>query len=229
MPKSFVALPVNPNSPIELAELARRLNSGVKESQAEFAGRLITETSVALLDDLFIEMMDKLEKVTPNDPLLHEARDNVAHVQDILRKYLGWLTGFVSNERMAPVSTHYVQMFEELEVHGEKRWHLVIPLSEAHADEAERHMSHLSDGTAKDGREGIEALIVIIDEALKPLMYEPKRLMKFNFVVDKTLNGVISVTMTFAHRALRKFGAHISPQALPTLAEHLRSFLHRQP
>lgn len=229
MPSSFVALPVNANSPLQLAELERRLNNGVKESQAEFAGRLMTETAVELLDDVFTEMMAKLEAVTPDDPLLPEARDNIAHVQSILRKYLGWLTGFVSNERMAPVSTHYLSMFRQLEVHNEQRWCLIIPLTEAHADEAERHINHLIDGTAKDGREGIEALIVIIDEALESLIYQPKRLMKFNFFVDKTISGVVTVTTTFGHHALRKFGAHIAPQALPTLAAHLRGFLHRLP
>ena len=80
-------------------------------------------------------------------------------------------------------------------------------------------------GQAKDGREAVEVLIEVIEAALEPLLYTPKRLLKFNFVADKTLNGVIAVTNALAFRQLRKLGENLPPPLFAPVADHLEQFL----
>ena len=55
----------------------------------------------------------------------------------------------------------------------------------------------------------------VIDEALQPLLYVPKARMKFNLVVDKTLSGVIAVTLALAYRSFRKLGTQLPPPLFP--------------
>jgi hypothetical protein len=60
------------------------------------------------------------------------------------------------------------------------------------------------------------------------LLFVPKQRMKFNFVVDKTLNGVISVTMALAYRSFRKLGTQLPPAYFVAVADHLEQFFYAE-
>lgn len=71
----------------------------------------------------------------------------------------------------------------------------------------------------------IELIIMVIDETMEPLSIEPKNLMKFNFVVNKTLDGIISLVKVLFKRMLRKLAPKLPPVMFPQIAAHLESFL----
>ena len=58
-----------------------------------------------------------------------------------------------------------------------------------------------------------------------PLAIVPKNLMKFNFVVDKTLNGIISLVQILIKRMLHKLSPKIQSKNYPKIAAHLQTFL----
>ena len=105
------------------------------------------------------------------------------------------------------------------------RAHLAFTITPGLAREARVSLQALRDGSAPDARAGIEVLIRVIDEALQPLLFVPKQRMKFNFVVDKTLNGVISITTSLGFRSLRRLGEHLPTHLHKPLADHLAQFL----
>jgi hypothetical protein len=49
--------------------------------------------------------------------------------------------------------------------------------------------------------------------------------MKFNFVVDKTLNGVIALVEMLLKRMLHKLSPKIPREIYPQIAAHLQTFL----
>ena len=221
----FIACVISDTLPDEVAGLSARLQAGVRESQAALAGRLITEASCDLIDAFFGNMIREMLETT-GDPGFREAHEVVEEVKAKLRHYLGWITGFFSNERLAPVVAHYHSLMTRLTVDGAPRAHLAFAISPALARDAEAALANLRDRENADIKAGVEVLIRVIEEALEPLLYVPKQRMKFNFVVDKTLNGVIAVTNALVFRSFRKLGAQLPPKLFPAVADHLEVFLH---
>ncbi len=76
--------------------------------------------------------------------------------------------------------------------------------------------------------ESVEPLIETIETALVPLIYTPKDLMGFNFVISKTINGVINVLHTLFKHTLRKLPPHLRVESYPGIAAHFETFLIRK-
>ncbi len=221
----FIACRISDNLPEDVSLLSATLQAGSKTSQAAEAGRLITEASCDLIDSFFGNMIRHMLETT-GDPGFREAHEVIEEVKAKLRHYLGWVTSFFSNERLAPVVLHYQGLLVRMgTVEGEQA-HLAFAISPGLAREAEAALTNLRDPARADIKSGVEVLIRVIEEALEPLLYVPKQRMKFNFVVDKTLNGVIAVTNALVFRSFRKLGTQLPPKLFPAVADHLESFLH---
>lgn len=224
----YVACQIPQNLSDELKRIHQALQSGGKESHAKETGYLVTEASCHLMDRFFGDMISELA-TRDADPLFRESAAVIREIQSKLRHYLGWITSHFSNERLRPVIAHFVALHFDLPsgLHNEGvlQSHLTFPVSPDLATQAQASLQALRDGTAPDAREGIEILIKIIDEGLQPLLFQPKKLMHFNFIVDKSLNGVSSLMMTLSHHSLLKLGKHLHPQHFELVADHLEQFL----
>ncbi|WP_146089236.1 hypothetical protein [Amnimonas aquatica] len=221
----YIACRISDNLPEDVARLDAALQSGTRIPQAELAGRLITEASCDVVDGFFGNAVRELMETTGADGF-REAHHVIEEIKSKLRHYLGWITGFFGNDRLAPVVQHYRRLLVMLPTPDGLRAHLVFGISPALAREAEDALQALRDPARADIRAGVEVLIRVIDEALQPLLYVPKARMKFNLVVDKTLNGVIAVTLALAYRSFRKLGTQLPPPLFPQVADHLGQFLH---
>jgi hypothetical protein len=102
---------------------------------------------------------------------------------------------------------------------------MAFGLSPALATEIARVIPTLKDGSAQSFDEGIELIIQVIDETMVPLSIEPKNLMKFNFVINKTLDGIIGLVKVLFKRMLRKLAPKLPPEMFPHFAAHLETFL----
>lgn len=223
----FIACRVTPTLPDEVSALSARLQARIKESQAATAGRLITEASCDLVDAFFGNIIRDMLAQSPDDHDLKEAHAVIEEVKSKLRHYLGWITGFFSNERLAPVVAHYASLLTHLpDADGVPRAHLAFSISPALAADSQASLAALHDPATTDIRPGVEVLIRVIEEALVPLVHIPKQRMKFNFLVDKTLDGVIAVTNALVFRSFRKLGVKLPKPLFPLVADHLGSFLH---
>jgi hypothetical protein len=83
----------------------------------------------------------------------------------------------------------------------------------------------MKDGTRTDAAEGIELLIEFLEVSVDPVVREPMELMRFNFVVTKTLNGVLHLALGHVRKMLRKLPPVLPPELLPLLARHMETFL----
>lgn len=221
----FLASPLQAFIPDELAGLTARSKVKLVDADKKLGVHLLAETYCDLIDVVFTRLLDDIAK-THQSVMLTEAHAAANEIKEKTRHYLGWVVGFISNDRLIPVIAHFNQLVHKsLEVHGERRAYVAFPISPTLAAEARRVLNTLHDGSAKDVEEGIELLIHFIEEVLEPAVLIPKRLMKFNFVVDKTLTGVISLIMTLFKRMLRKLAPHIPRPLYPQVASHLERFL----
>ena len=223
----YIACRVSDTLPDEIAVLNDHLQRGSKNSQAKLAGRLITDASCDIIDAFFGNIIKQMLDETGEEGF-REAHGVIEDIKGKTRHYLGWIAGFFSNERLAPVVAHYQTLIVRMSTVDGPHAHLCFAISEALARDSAASLVNLRDPATTDLRPGVEVLIRVIDEALQPLLFVPKQRMKFNFVVDKTLNGVISVTMALAYRSFRKLGTQLPPEHFSVVADHLEQFFHAE-
>ena len=65
----------------------------------------------------------------------------------------------------------------------------------------------------------------IIDQGVGYLIRDPKKMLKFNLVVDKTLNGVIHLTTQLGYKRLEKMGAQFDLESAEIYLNHFLGFL----
>ncbi len=226
LPTPFVAYPTTNDLQNNVRALHEKLKANTRESQAATATRLIQGASHELIQTFFAELIADL-LAAGKVPAYRDAEVMVREINEKLTHYLGWASGFFSNDRIRPAVEHYHAMMMQLPAEGsELRPFIGFAIPAELAQRADQVLQPLFNGQAQDAGEGIEVLIEVIDIALHALLITPKKLMKFNFVVDKTLNGVISLTQSLSYRSLRKLGEHLPPEHQIILARHMQRFLY---
>lgn len=219
----FIAYPTTHDLQVAVRQLLESLQARTKVSQAETATRLIQGAASQLIDTFFTELLAALSRAEAR-PAYREAEAMVREINEKLTHYLGWASSFFSNDRIRPAVEHYQSLMTQIADGTAVVPHIAITISDELAARADQVLARLAQGQAT-AQEGIEVLIEVIDVALEALLVTPKKLMKFNFVVDKTLSGVISVTQSLAYRSLRKLGEHMPAEHQHILAAHLDRFL----
>ncbi|MEO6698748.1 MAG: hypothetical protein ABIR53_04075 [Paraperlucidibaca sp.] len=217
-----IAYPTLPSLPQDVALLHERLNQKTKEPQGELATTLIQNAASELINIFFAELLNELVAADESEPSYREARSMVREINEKLAHYLGWSSSFFNNDRIRPAVAHYHSMIYALPEISGQRAYIAFACSSALAQRIDAQLADLQQSQASSSHEAIETLIEIIDAAMHELLITPKKLMKFNFVVDKTLSGVISLTQTVAFRSLRKLAEHVPAEHQPIIAAHLQ-------
>ncbi len=207
-----------------VSTLNSRLKQRTKEKQGPFATELMQQSAQDLLTVFFGDLFDALKEAEPRQSY-REGSAVVRDIRDKLLHYLGWASPFFGNDRLPPAVEHYFALFRDLNIDGDLIPHITIAISPELRARADALLPDLMAGQAKDMSACISVFNDIILEALDTLLVRPKDLMKFNFVVNKTLNGVISLMTTLTTRSLEKAGADMPPEHQPILARHIAKFL----
>ncbi len=200
-----------------------QLQTMPKGHDGKEAGALIAELGCQLMDQVFTQLLSQLQ-ARRSDPFFLSAQQTIQEIQSLLRKYTPWASGLVGNARLLPVAEHYLGLLSHDPVRGEAI--LRIALKPDLFQKAERSLQHAAQADTGQVHALIEVLIEVTELCLEHLMEQPKSLLKFNFVADKTLNGVITVTKAMAFKQLRKLGQVLQADELPLVARHLQQFMH---
>lgn len=220
----FIAAPLRPHIPIELAALTERSRRRLTDADKKTGARLLADAYCDLLDHCLIDLLRDIQRTHPS-PAMDDALRATDDVKAKIHHYLGWVAGFLSSERLVPVIGHFNGLVHELDLHGHHRHFTAFAISTGLADDGTRVLAILREGRTSNLDEGMELLIATIEEALQPLVLQPKQLMRFNFVVDKTLDGVIALVLTLFRRTLRRLGPQLPQELHPRVALHLERFL----
>lgn len=225
MQRHVVVLPLNDGFKLEIEQLLGWLKSGSTESLSARAGQLLTDITCQTIDHVFEEMMQRFLRVEglPEDKKakIHESIANIEEVKSIIHKYMGWAISKFSNERILPVISYFYHTIESRD--GQSQ--LVVSLSETTAQRAIHSLQDLKLKRVNDMTPAIECLIEVTDIVIDKLIRHPMHLLKFNIVVEKTLNGVIKMTTSMAYKNLLKLGRSLDPVLYDTAADHLQQFL----
>ncbi len=225
MQRHVVVLPLNDGLKQEIEQLLAALKASSEQSVAAKAGVLLTDITCQTIDGVFKVMMERFLQVEglPEDKRakIKESLTHIEEVKGIIHKYMGWAISKFSNERLLPVINYFYQSVDSQDGHS----YLVVSLSETVAQRAIHALQDLKLKRVKDMTPAIECLIEVTDIVVDKMIRHPMHLLKFNIVVEKTLNGVIKMTTSMAYKNLLKLGRSLDPLLYDTAADHLQQFL----
>ena len=220
----FFASALQARIPLELEVLYQSSRTEVSDADKLLGIELLIEAYCDLIDTCFVGLINEIQRHHDSKDL-NEAHRILDEIKDKARHYLRWIAAFIAKDRLPPVIKHFYQLMHQLDINGSKQPFMAFNLTPSLAAEIKQVVAALEDGSAADFNDAIEMLIRVIDEALIPLVIEPKNLMKFNFIVNKTLDGVIALVRALFKRMLRKLAPKLPQQLYPQIASHLKTFL----
>jgi len=220
----YLASSVQDRVPVELEKLYRRTRTHVTDADKMIGIELLIEANCDMIDTGFMALLDELTRTNPGLNL-QDAQTTIEDVKAKARHYIRWVGGFIANDRLPPVIAHYYEMMHHLDLGDGMKSYMAFNISKEFAADLDRVLQTLADGTTRDLDEMVNLLVRVFEETMQPLLIKPKDLMKFNFIVDKTINGVISVVTALYARMLRKTVPKLPRELYPQVAEHLGTFL----
>lgn len=226
-----IDLLINQNTYRELVEITQHLNHGEKQDMAKRLGKAFTDMSCQVLDQVFGKLLNEQRSnkdLTPESlKKLKEAEQIFDQIEGALKKYMPWSISFFSNERLKPVANHILKKFEPSDA---EQVVMYYQLDNQLGEQAYTNIQKLIEGNAQVFPATIKNLIQIVDLGVSEFIRDPKTLLKFNFVVDKTLNGVINMVTSTGYKRLEKVADEFDAKNIEKTkhyAEHFVKFIHQ--
>ena len=213
----------------ELKNITQSLNNGEKKDLAKQLGTAFTEMSCQVLNQVFGTLLDeqraKKDLDAAGQKKLKEAEQIFDQIEGALKKYMPWSISFFSNDRLKPVANHILKKFEDSDASEVVMYY---KLDRTLGEESHRNIQKVINGDTSALPATLHNLVKIIDLGISEFIRDPKTLLKFNFVVDKTLNGVINMITSTGYKRLEKAGEEYNPanvEKAQHYAQHFNRFL----
>ena len=213
----------------ELKNITQSLNNGEKKDLAKQLGTAFTEMSCQVLNQVFGTLLDeqraKKDLDAAGQKKLKEAEQIFDQIEGALKKYMPWSISFFSNDRLKPVANHILKKFEDSDASEVVMYY---KLDRTLGEEAHRNIQKVINGDTSALPATLHNLVKIIDLGISEFIRDPKTSLKFNFVVDKTLNGVINMITSTGYKRLEKAGEEYNPanvEKAQHYAQHFNRFL----
>lgn len=207
--------------------IQQRLQAGEKKKLAHELGDVLADVSVQVIQQAFINLLEQ-QKRRLTRPEGHQiAADSekvIEHVLSAFKKYLPWAIALFSNERLTPLVNYFANMVRREGDQVYVRYDVDSAVIKNTLDKVEV----IRGGDASEIAPAFDCLNQIIDAGVDQLIRQPKALLKFNLVVDKTLNGVIQVSTNMAYKRLSSLGKEVEIGSAPYYIDHFIQFLHHE-
>ncbi|EKU56449.1 hypothetical protein ACINWC323_2987 [Acinetobacter sp. WC-323] len=150
-----------------------------------------------------------------------ESEKVIQQILEAIRKYMPWSISFFGNDRLIPL-VEYLSKTLQIE---DETIYMTYPVKQPLAKQVKASSQKLANGDHNEISNSLKLLTEVIDAGVDHLIREPKKCLKFNFVVDKTLNGVINMTTHLGYKRLEKLSTQIDQQLAATYVDYFLKFM----
>lgn len=196
-------------------KIHQQLNEGHTESISQELGEVLATISCGVVEQVFGEI-ERLRSTTEI-----ETENTLQQINESLQKYMPWSVSLFNNDRLKPIVNYLDQHIYKHE-HQSFLTYKVDPNLLA---EAENCLLQIKQGNRAYIQPAFKAFTQIVDQGIHQLIIEPKKMLKFNFVVDKTLTGVIHLTTQLGYKRIEKLAAQFDLAHSEKTLAHFFSFL----
>lgn len=215
--QNMVFLGIEKNTFDQFQNIAQQLEQGTSFNVAQNLGDVLAEISCHVVDQVFGE----IAKIRAHSDI--ESENTLQQIKDNLKKYMPWAITFFSNDRLTPLVEYLQnQIYSSSEQHF-----LTYRVDQSLLNDAINYMAKIEQGEQSYVVPAFHIFNKIVDQGINQLIYEPKKLLKFNFVVDKTLTGVIHLTTQLGYKRIEKIATQFDLVNAQKTLSHFFSFLEQ--
>lgn len=219
-----VLLPMTTDIQQRFATVHSQLNAGSKEKLAKPLGEVLADLSCEIVDRMFGDLLKKSKANAQTDQEHRMIQDSEKVIQQIIetfRKYMPYAVSLFGNERLVPLVNYLKnQMLEKND-----QPYLTFNIADNLLQKALQNGGKIKSGDQASIVPAFDGLIKIIDEGVTALIREPKTILKFNFVIDKTLSGVLNMTTSLGYKRLEKLATQMDVRMANQYVEHFLGFV----
>ena len=215
-----VFLNIHADTYARFAHIRAQLLQGSKESQANALGNVLSEMACEVIEQVFMVLLQEIQHHSQTG----ESEKVIQQILEAIRKYMPWSVSFFGNDRLVPV-VEYLSKTIQLE---DEKVYMTYPIEQQLAQQVKSSSHKLAGGDRHETVNALKLLTDVIDVGVTHLIREPKKCLKFNFVVDKTLNGVINMTTHLGYKRLEKLGTQLDQQVAVIYVDYFLKFMRHQ-
>ena len=194
-----------------------KLNNNDREPQSKYLGDNISNIAWELIDQAFGSLVNQSSsKDGDSEKVLKQ-------VKDAITKYMPWSVSFFGNDRLLPMVNHVNGLMKRKNDQG----YITYPVDKVVVEELLGCAEQLKQGNTAYVKPGLKAFTQVVDQGVTSLIREPKKLLKFNMVVNKTLDGVISLTTQLGYKRFDKLSSIYDAQTIGKYFDHFVAFLDK--
>ncbi|MCL6177741.1 hypothetical protein [Acinetobacter baumannii] len=219
-----VFLKISDSTYTQFASIREKLHAGVRESQSKVLGDVLSGLSCEIIEQVFsVLLKDEQDNSTMTEKQRYESEKVLQQILDTFRKYMPWSVSFFGNERLLPLVDYMTSLMKE----REQEVYITYPITPQLVQQAQTLTEQIREGNMQSVEKAFQTLIQIVDLGVTSLVREPKKRLKFNLVVDKTLNGVINMTTHLGYKRLEKLGMQVDQTTATHYINHFLAFMHQ--
>lgn len=219
-----VFLKISDSTYTQFASIREKLHAGVRESQSKVLGDVLSDLSCEIIEQVFsVLLKDEQDNSTMTQKQRYESEKVLQQILDTFRKYMPWSVSFFGNERLLPLVDYMTSLMKE----REQEVYITYPITPQLVQQAQTLTEQIREGNMQSLEKAFQTLIQIVDLGVTSLVREPKKRLKFNLVVDKTLNGVINMTTHLGYKRLEKLGTQVDQTTATHYINHFLAFMHQ--
>ncbi|HFG6967056.1 TPA: hypothetical protein ACGIKW_002236 [Acinetobacter baumannii] len=219
-----VFLKISDSTYTQFASIREKLHAGVRESQSKVLGDVLSDLSCEIIEQVFsVLLKDEQDNFTMTQKQRYESEKVLQQILDTFRKYMPWSVSFFGNERLLPLVDYMTSLMKE----REQEVYITYPITPQLVQQAQTLTEQIREGNMQSVEKAFQTLIQIVDLGVTSLVREPKKRLKFNLVVDKTLNGVINMTTHLGYKRLEKLGTQVDQTTATHYINHFLAFMHQ--
>ncbi|MDV7622899.1 hypothetical protein [Acinetobacter baumannii] len=219
-----VFLKISDSTYTQFASIREKLHAGVRESQSKVLGDVLSDLSCEIIEQVFsVLLKDEQDNSTMTQKQRYESEKVLQQILDTFRKYMPWSVSFFGNERLLPLVDYMTSLMKE----REQEVYITYPITPQLVQQAQTLTEQIREGNMQSVEKAFQTLIQIVDLGVTSLVREPKKRLKFNLVVDKTLNGVINMTTHLGYKRLEKLGMQVDQTTATHYINHFLAFMHQ--
>lgn len=219
-----VFLKISDSTYTQFASIRDKLHAGVRESQAKVLGEVLSDLSCEIIEQVFSVLLQaEQDNSAMTEKQRHESEKVLQQILDTFRKYMPWSVSFFGNERLLPLVDYLTSLMKK----REQDVYITYPITPQLVQQAQTLTEQIRAGNMQSVEEAFQTLIQIVDLGVTSLVREPKKRLKFNLVVDKTLNGVINMTTHLGYKRLEKLGTQVDQTTATHYINHFLAFMHQ--
>ncbi|RKG32811.1 hypothetical protein [Acinetobacter tianfuensis] len=212
-----IFLKIQPETHQRFMGIYQKINDNNPDSVAKPLGDTLADIACDIIDQVFGNMA---KMSSSND---HESEKIIQQVTEMTRKYMPWSVSFFGNDRLKPM----VNYLYEMTVDQNSDTFVTYPVDNALIAELMGCVEQMKQGNNQYVPTALKAFTEVVDQGVTHLVRKPKKMLKFNVVVDKTLNGVINLTTQLGYKRFDKLGSMYDAAQISLYFDHFVGFIQK--